>query len=76
MRRGFTLVLVITPKVAAVETAVPGLLNCGWLKPLKNSPRNCSVAFSWIPPTRVLFAMEKSKLSWGGPVAIPTPELP
>jgi hypothetical protein len=43
MIRGLTDVVAMAPKPLAALATVLGRLNCGWLKALKNSERNCSV---------------------------------
>src|SRR5262245_38902384 len=68
--------LVIFPNELAVLKVVAGLLNCGWLNALKNSVRNCRVAFSRKPPTVVVLLRAMSQLCWPGPSKTPKPELP
>src|SRR3954471_19710029 len=70
--RGLTDVVLICPKFGALATVV-GLLNCAWLKALKNSVRNCSVC-----PSRIgnILAIDMSQLFWPGPRTIPPPALP
>ena len=41
-----------------------GFVNCGWLKMLKNSARNCTICRS---VTRVVFNSYMSQLNWPGP---------
>ena len=55
--------LVTIPKFELVKLPV-GLLNCPWLKKLKNSARNCTAIFSWI---LVVLWMPISVLTVPGP---------
>src|SRR5579864_1887444 len=83
MIRGDTVVAVMCPKlgapscVIAVENCVVvWLANCGVLKVLKNSARNCTVPVSLKPPTRVSLKMDMSILCWPGPYTTPRPSVP
>src|SRR5215470_9807136 len=75
MIRGFTAVDVIVPK-AADETFVLGLLNCVWLKALKNSVRNSMLPLSPRKCNGVRLIMATSELFCPGPTTMPTPLLP
>src|ERR1700722_8503244 len=73
MIRGFTDAEVICPNVEALTVRI-GLLNCGGLKALKNSPRNSTDLLSW--KILVTLASDMSQLNCPGPRTMPMPELP
>src|SRR6476469_10016852 len=50
-----------------------GSPNCGWLRPLKNSDRNCSSRDSL---NRILFVTEKSRLYRAGAFNVLRPKVP